>query len=135
MRSTTPGVERIREIVTSEARRDRRILALYLLGSIAGGRLRDDSDIDIALMAVPGTTISSIEHADFAHTLTYKLGRPVDVGNLSSRNLVYANEALLRGFRIYSDDPDAADLYAATLLGLYLEFNESRKEIIDAYTF
>ena len=59
---------------------------------------------------------------------------PVDVGELSSRNLVYANEAIHRGLRIYADNPDAADLYAATLLGLYVQFNQSRKEIIDAYT-
>ena len=128
MAKQSPFVQKIIHLATIEAQKDQRILALYLLGSAAEDRLRSDSDIDIALMATPGEPLSSIEHADFAHALIYALRRPVDVGSLSLRNLVFANEALLRGFRIYSRDIDATDLYAANLLGLYLEFNESRKE-------
>ena len=124
----------IQDAVAAELASDDRVLAVYLLGSAAAGRLRADSDIDIAVMAPPGTHLSEVERADIATGLSYRLGRQVDVGLLSSRNLVYANEALHTGIRLYARDADAAALYAANLLGLYLEFNERRQEIINAYT-
>ncbi len=58
----------------------------------------------------------------------------MDIGELSSRNLVYANEALHLGIQLYARDPEAAALYGANLLGLYLEFNEKRQKIVHAYT-
>lgn len=124
----------IRDAVTAELAADQRILAMYLLGSAASGRLRADSDIDIALMAQPGIQLSELERARIAAALSYRLGRQVDLGMLSSRNLVYANEVLHTGIQLYSRDPGAAALYAANLLGLYLEFNEGRQEILNAYT-
>ncbi|MFA7566334.1 MAG: nucleotidyltransferase domain-containing protein [Alkalispirochaeta sp.] len=126
--------ELIRDAVAAEASGDVRILAVYLLGSGAVGRLRPDSDVDVAVMPVPGTIISALDRADFAHALSYRLGRSVDVGELSSRNLVYANETIHRGVRLYTRDADAADLYAATLLGMYVVFNEGRQEIMRGYT-
>jgi hypothetical protein len=85
-------------------------------------------------MPVPGTIISALDRADFAHVLSYRLGRSVDAGELSSRNLVYANETIHKGVRLYTRDADAADLYAATLLGMYVVFNEGRQEIMRGYT-
>ncbi|SIQ41150.1 Predicted nucleotidyltransferase [Alkalispirochaeta americana] len=126
--------QKIRDAVTAELATDQRILAIYLLGSAASGRLRADSDIDIAIMTQPGIHISELDRAQIAAALSYRLGRQVDLGMLSSRNLVYANEVLHTGIQLYSRDPGAAALYAANLLGLYLEFNEGRQEILNAYT-
>lgn len=127
-------VQSIRDAVVSELSGDERVLAVYLLGSVAKGTGRADSDVDIAMMPIPGEKISSLDRARFAAKLSYHLSRTVDLGELSSRNLVYANEALHSGIRLYAKDADAAALYAANLLGLYLEFNERRQEIINAYT-
>ncbi|MCA1755775.1 MAG: nucleotidyltransferase domain-containing protein [Spirochaeta sp.] len=124
----------IQDAVVAELASDERILSVYLLGSAVAGRLRADSDVDIAIMAHPGTHLPELDRAQIAAGLSYRLGRQVDVGVLSSRNLVYANEALHSGIRLYARDADAAALYAANLLGLYLEFNERRQEIINAYT-
>ncbi len=127
-------IQSIQDAAVAEASEDERILALYLLGSVAEGRGRPDSDIDIAMMAVPGVEVSGLDRARIAGRLSYRLGRLVDMGELSSRNLVYANEALHSGIQLYARDPEAAALYAANLLGLYLEFNERRQKIIHAYT-
>jgi len=112
---------------------DDRLLAVYLLGSAVRDELRRESDIDLALMPKPGTSIPAIERFNVAGCLSVQLGRQVDLGELGSHNLVYAREAILTGERIYLRDAFAADLRAATLLGMYFRFNEEREEVLDAY--
>ena len=110
------------------------LLAAYLLGSAADGTMRPDSDVDIAILPMAGRMPSQAEVFELASELTMITERPVDIGLLSSQNLVYASEALLKGHRFYCQDTAKADLAAATLLGLAMAFNIERKEIIDAYT-
>jgi len=115
-------------------RQDPRILAAYVLGSAANGTMRPASDLDIAILLKSGTKISSVELFELAADLTTVAKRNVDLGQLSSQNLIYASEALLKGHRFCCQDTSKADLLAATLLGLAMEFQIERKEIIDAYT-
>lgn len=110
-----------------------RVLAVYLLGSGARGALRTDSDIDLALLLDPGEKMSSLERTDLANRLSYSLGRCVDLGLINSKNLVYAKEALFSGKQIYVRDKARAAMTAATLLGMYVRFNDDRKEVLDAY--
>ncbi|HSA32762.1 MAG TPA: nucleotidyltransferase domain-containing protein [bacterium] len=114
-------------------KKERRILAAYLLGSAAKGTLRPDSDIDIALMFVPGKIMSGVERGELAAELSLLLHREVDLGVISSRNLVYARESILTGRRIFSRNDTVADLYAATLLGLYAQFHYERRGILHGY--
>ena len=110
------------------------LLAAYLLGSAADGTRRPDSDVDIAILPTAGRMPSQGEVVELASELTMITERPVDIGLLSSQNLVYACEALLKGHRFYCQDMAKADLASATLLGLAMAFNIERKEIMDAYT-
>ena len=112
---------------------DKRILAVYLLGSGARGELRKDSDIDLGLLLFNGETIGAKERADLAGRLSYEMGRTVDIGIVSSKNLVYAKEALLTGKKIFDRDRSRSTVASATLLGMYIRFNEDRKEVLDAY--
>ncbi len=112
---------------------DRRVLAAYLLGSAACWRMRPDSDLDLALMTMPDAEMSSLERIALAADLGLDLGIVVDIGELSSSNLIYAKEAILTGRRIFTRDPFQADLKACTLLGMYCRFNEERQEVLDAY--
>jgi predicted nucleotidyltransferase len=57
----------------------------------------------------------------------------VDLGLLGSGNLIYAKEAIFTGIRIFSRNDAAADAAEATLLGMYVSFNEERQEVLDAY--
>ncbi len=112
---------------------DQRVLAAYLLGSAASGRMRSDSDLDLALMTMPDAKMSSLERIALAAELGLDLGIVVDIGELSSSNLVYAKEAILTGRRIFARDRFQADLKACTLLGMYFRFNEERREVVNAY--
>jgi len=114
--------------------RDDRILSAYVLGSAISGRMRPDSDLDIAVLPVAAGRLFQVDIADLSATLSLAAGRAVDVGILSSRNLIYASEAILKGERFFCRDRFQADLAAATLLGLAVQFRFERREIIDAYT-
>ncbi len=109
------------------------ILASYLLGSTLNGSMRSDSDIDIGLMMEPGKKMSSMARAKLSGILSYEMGRTVDLGEISSGNLVYAREALLKGKLIYTKNKYRTDLYRANLLGMYLQYNMDRQEVVNAY--
>lgn len=114
--------------------KDDRILAAYLLGSAVKGEMRPDSDIDIALMLKPGKTILSVELIELASSMTIPAGRSVDLGIMTSQNLIYASQVILSGNRFLCRDEFQADLNAATLLGLTLQYKFERQEIVDGYT-
>jgi len=118
-----------------EIDRDPRILSAYVLGSAVSGRMRPDSDLDIAVLPVATAgLLHQVDIAELSATLSLAAGRVVDLGVLSSRNLIYASEAILKGERFFCRDTFQADLAAATLLGLFIQFNFERREILDAYT-
>jgi uncharacterized protein len=110
-----------------------RILAAYLLGSAVTGRMRADSDIDLALLMFPGRRMGSLERGDLAAAIAFEIGRDVDIGMLESMNLVYAKEAILTGRRVFDRDPARTDVAETALLGMYAAFNEDRREVLDAY--
>jgi len=118
--------------VIAKAREDPRILALYLLGSFARNEAREDSDVDLGIAATGD--FGPLERAEFAAESSLALGREIDAGELSSKDLIYAREAILGGRRIYVRDEGKADLLAATLLGMYANFEIERREVVDAYT-
>ena len=113
---------------------DPRIDAAYALGSVVRGELRASSDIDIALLPASRATPTALDLMELAGRLTDIAGRPVDLGVLSSRNLVYAHQAILTGECIWLRAGTAAELRIAALLGLYDRFQFDRREVLDAYT-
>ncbi len=123
----------IKDSVELMAEKEITILAIYLLGSAATGTLRADSDIDLGIMIEPGLKISALKRIKLANSLSYKIKRIVDMGEISSKNLIYAREALLKGILIYSKNQNRVNLYRANLLGLYIQFNFDRQEVVDAY--
>jgi predicted nucleotidyltransferase len=112
---------------------DTRILAVYLLGSAVRGNLGPESDIDLALMLEAGAKMSSLERLKIANDLAYILGRSVDLGEISSANLVYSQEAFLSGVPVFQKNPEEVSLRRAGLMGMYIQFNLDRKEVLDAY--
>lgn len=113
---------------------DPRILAVYALGSAARDEVRFDSDIDLALLLAPGAVLPATELVALATRLTSEMGRPVDLGLLSSLNLVYTRQAVLAGRCIYRRSASLATGMVANWLGLYASFQDERREILDAYT-
>jgi predicted nucleotidyltransferase len=96
--------------------------------------MRPDSDLDIAVLPVAAKPLSQVDVSELSASLSLAATRTVDVGVLSSRNLIYASEAILKGRRFFCRDTFQTDLAAATLLGLAAWFKLERKEIVDAYT-
>lgn len=121
-------------LIEQEIGRDPRILSAYVLGSAVSGQMRPDSDLDIAILPVAGEPLSQADIAELSASLTLAAGRAVDVGVLSSHNLIYACQAIAKGKRFFCRDAFQTDLAVATLLGMAARFNLERKEIVDAYT-
>lgn len=114
--------------------KDPRILAAYMLGSAVNGTLRPDSDLDFGILLLPGATLSAEEINGLATDLTLSCGRPVDIGLISGRNLIYARQCVLTGKQIFCRDVFGAGLRVATLLGLSMQLDFERQEILHAYT-
>jgi len=127
-----PDKYQLKQII-DHVRQDKRILALYLMGSASTGKMRPDSDVDLALLVRDPKGFNGMDRLNLAGDLAFKTGLMLDVGEISSDNLVYSKEALLTGRRIFVRDATEADLKACTLLGMYIVFNEERQEVLRAY--
>lgn len=112
---------------------DRRICAAFLLGSAVSDRMRPESDVDIAILPISGQKLNDMDKLALAAELSLQSGKPVDIGILSSQNLVYAKEAILTGKEIFTKDRKYTDLMTTTFLGMYIMFQEERREVLDAY--
>ncbi|WP_143012167.1 type VII toxin-antitoxin system MntA family adenylyltransferase antitoxin [Desulfuromonas thiophila] len=109
------------------------VAAVYLLGSALSGKMRRDSDIDLALLPVTGQKISMRTRLELAAQLEERLNRTIDIGVITAQNLVYAREAILNGRRLvtlHRDDTEAAE---TRLLGSYFTFRQDRKEVEESY--
>jgi predicted nucleotidyltransferase len=120
-------------IIIEQLQKDDRILAVYIMGSAATGGMRPGSDIDLAVLISANKDFTELERLKIASELAFELEIPVDIGEISTKNLVYAKEAVLIGQRIYVRNEPDADLKISTILGMYVVFNEDRKEVLDAY--
>ena len=109
------------------------IAAAYLLGSAATGNLRDDSDIDIALLPAREQSISLQTRLELASQLEVKFNRTVDIGVITAKNLIYASEAILNGQRIVTLQKDDTEALETRLLGCYFTFRQDRKEVEESY--
>ena len=121
------------EKIVKPFQNDSRFSAVFLLGSAVTGKMRLDSDIDIALLPAAGIKIDDKSRMALAADISMASGLNLDIGILSSANLVYAKEAILTGLEIYVKDRVYTDLMTTTLLGMYLTFQDQRREVLDAY--
>ena len=121
------------EAVADRLRRTGKIAAAYLLGSAASGRLRSDSDVDIAMLPVRGTLLGAEERLSLAADLGRITGRTVDLGILHTGNLVYAKEAVANGRLILDHDASARARFAMLTLSMYASLQETRRVVLDAY--
>ena len=133
MQSKPPSLKLITEKINSVLIQDTRIVAAYLLGSIVGGRLHPQSDIDLAILPDPPKSYPTADRLLLAARLQDELPLEVDIGILGMHDLIYSTQAIIHGQCIYSRDRFKKDLFAATCLALYAELKRQRIEVEDAY--
>ena len=109
------------------------VAAAYLLGSAAEGRLRPDSDVDIAVLPRSPNSLQLAERLTLAAELSRFVGREVDLGVLTTRNLVYAKEAVTRGRRIFDRDHSTTATFEMYAMSMYASLQEARREVLRAY--
>lgn len=109
------------------------VAAAYLLGSAVAGHLRPDSDVDIAVLPSCTSGLPLAERLSLAGELSRSAGREVDLGVLTTRNLVYAKEAVTRGRRLFARDPRTTATFEMYALSMYASLQEARREVLRAY--
>jgi predicted nucleotidyltransferase len=132
MTNTSIDEQAITDAIAVLQRREM-VAAAYLLGSAAHDRLRGDSDVDIAMLLSHGACLSSDERMALTAELATTFGRPVDLGVLSTRNVVYGKEAVVTGRLLFARHPNVAAEFAMLTLSMYASLQESRREVLRAY--
>lgn len=121
--------ERVSEICD----RDGRVAAVFLHGSMMSSTVRPDSDVDLALLPAVGEQVGGRKRLQIAGKLQSALGRPVDIGVMDHRNLVYEKEVATSGRCIYCRDATYRDEFLALSLSLYVQLRLERQEVERAY--
>jgi len=121
------------ENLSRRLKEDKRICAAYLHGSAVKGGMRPNSDVDIALLLVPGQHLTTLERLELSADLEIVLGRSVDIGILSTNNVVYAKEVAAGGQILFTKNQLESDRFIAHALSMYAELQSSRQEILKAY--
>jgi predicted nucleotidyltransferase len=134
MNDMTLTLEDITGIIKPIAERDVRIEAVYVLGSVASGRVHPKSDIDLAILPVTPKALSTFDQLTLTAQLEDHLSYVVDIGLLGTHDVVYAVQAIVNGVCIFTRDRFKRDLAAATCLALYADLKQQRREVEHAYT-
>jgi len=109
------------------------LLAVWGIGSAFSGRLRDDSDVDFALLYKRDSRSDTVRLGKLSVDLESILGMRVDLGRLSTRNLVYTHQAISAGTLLYQRSPELVHEFVGRALSLYLDLKQDRKEVEEAY--
>ena len=105
-------------------------LAIILFGSFSRGTQNSESDIDIAIIS---TNNSKNDVFTVKQELEEITSRDVDLVNITDTNISegFRYEILMNGIVLYCQDEYKFDMYKIAKCKEYLDFNESRQEIID----
>ena len=129
----SPLCATVKAAVIDALRRCPAVEAAYLLGSAATGSLRPDSDVDIAVLPRRETGITVEDRLALTAELAAILRREVDLGVLSTANVVYAKEAIATGSLLFERDHRATATFAMLALSMYASLQEARREVLRAY--
>jgi predicted nucleotidyltransferase len=102
---------------------------IILFGSLASGRMREDSDVDIAFLS--DKSLSEYEVFGIGQELSSALGRDVDLIDLNKASTVFKANILGTGKIIYSPDENRKHEFQIKTFKDYAILNEERKEILD----
>lgn len=134
------GPQPVREALTDLVERLERLqpVAIYLFGSQASGASRPDSDLDLALLQIPGApALSGPERLELIDELERLAGRQVDLVVLNRVPLPLQFEVIHTGKLLYESDPeartDAEDLIVRDYLDLQPWYERSYRELLEEH--
>lgn len=102
---------------------------IIVFGSAVAGRMRQDSDIDIAFLS--NKSLDEYEVFIISQELSSLLGRDVDLIDLSKASTVFKANILGSGKIIYFADEKKKHEFQIRTLKDYCILNEERKVILD----
>ena len=105
--------------------------AVYLFGSAAAGRLRPESDIDLAVL--PSLSIPDGNLVQARLQLAERLGREVDLIDLDRATTVLRKEVLAHGRLLYETDTSRRSEFEMYALSDYARLNEERATVLAAH--
>lgn len=105
------------------------LLAIYRFGSHGTGFERNDSDIDLAVLARQPCDATALWN--LGQTLAAKLHRDVDLVDLRSASTVLRAQVVAYGERLSCTDPVECDAYEDYALSAYARLNEERRFITE----
>lgn len=103
---------------------------IILFGSTAQGRIREESDIDIAFLS--DTTISAYELFTIGQELANEIDREVDLVDLNTSSTVFQAQVVSTGEVLYCNDDKRRMEFEMKVLAMYARLNEERQVVIDA---
>lgn len=102
---------------------------IYIFGSMVKNRVRNDSDIDIAILTEK--QIDEYKLYMISQQLADELKREVDIVDLKNASTVFKAEILRNGKLIYNSDNQEKMHFQLGILQDYVFLNERRQEIIN----
>lgn len=108
---------------------------IYLFGSVARGRTRPGSDVDVALLLPPGRKLSPDELLTTMSALESLTHRTVDLSVVDTQTqLVHAKEVVTTGVCLFAPSPERIRAFEMQVLSDYARFLEDRAPVDAAYT-
>ncbi|RAK08172.1 putative nucleotidyltransferase [Halanaerobium saccharolyticum] len=101
---------------------------IYLFGSYASGKARDDSDLDLAFLTPE--KIDDYQRFLTAQKLASELNIEVDLIDLSMASTVFKVQ-IIQGKLLYAKNRQQKQEFELLVLKKYARLNEERKEIIE----
>jgi uncharacterized protein len=102
---------------------------IVLFGSMVKGTFHNESDIDIAFLS-ENKVLDKYEIFMLSQDLAAKLGRDVDLIDLSQANTVFQAQVIHTGKVIYCTDEQKKARYELKTLKMYTKLNEERFPIL-----
>lgn len=104
------------------------ILGIYVYGSAAANALREESDIDLAVLAAAPVPDASIW--ELSEKLAVLIRRDVDLVDLRKAPTVLRFQIIHKGFPIFRRDSHECEIFEDYVWSDYIRLNEERAGIL-----